>query len=81
MHDRLVRFVLKVAVPTAPEVWSRPRIHLIQLLLGWSNFDTSFDAICSKWAGALKVPLIEHGFLDFRNTTNEVIKTLGIYYC
>ena len=79
MHDRFVRFVFKVRVPTTPEVRRRIIVHLLQLFLGRTDFDTSFNAIRSEWARTLQVPFIVDGFLDFRDTTNEIIETLRVY--
>ena len=77
MHDWLVGLILKVAVPSAAEVWSWPRVHLIELLLGWANLDTGIDTVGGKWAGTLNVPLVEDSLLDFWLTTDKVIETLG----
>jgi hypothetical protein len=81
MHNRLVGFILEVAVPAALEVWSRPRLHLFQLLFSWTNLDTSIDAIGGKWSCALDVPFIENCFLNFRDTTNKVVETFGFCDC
>ena len=78
MHDRLVRLILKVAVPATLEMWSRPLFHLIQFFLGRAYLDAGFDAIGGEWARALKVPFIEDRFLDFRYTADKVVETLGV---
>ena len=36
-HLRLVGRILEVAVPAGAELWARPAVHLVELLLGWSN--------------------------------------------
>jgi hypothetical protein len=81
VHDWLVGLVLEIAVPTTLEVWSRPRLHLFQLLFSRANLDTSFDAISGKRSCALDVPFIENCFLNFRNTTDEVVETFGVCNC
>jgi hypothetical protein len=78
MHDWLVRFILEVAVPAALEVWSRPRLHLFQLLFSGANFDTSVNAIGGERPCALEVPFIKDCFLNFRDTTDEIVETFGI---
>lgn len=79
MHDWLVGLVLEVAVPSTAEVWSWPRVHLVEFLLSRANLDTSIDAIGGKWAGALDVPFIEDSLLDLWFTADEVVETFGAY--
>lgn len=79
MHDRLVGFIFEIRIPSAPKMRSRPAIHFFQLFFSRTDLDASFDAISGKWASTLEVPLIEDSFLDLGNTSNEVVKTLGIY--
>jgi hypothetical protein len=81
MHDWLVGFILEIAVPATLEVWSRPRLHLFQLLLSWTNLDTSVDAIGGERSCAFDIPLIKDCFLNFRDTTDEVIETFGFCNC
>jgi hypothetical protein len=81
MHDRLVGLVLEIAVPATLEVRSRPRLHLFQLLLSWTNFDTSVDAIGGERSCAFDIPFIKDSFLNFRHTTDEVIETFGFCNC
>ena len=78
MHDRLVRLILKVRIPTALEMRCRPVLHLSQLLLRRTDLYTRFNAISGEWSGTLQVPFIEDSFLDFRDTANEIIETLCI---
>ena len=44
-YSRLIRLVLEIVVPPAPELWVGPGVHLVKFLLGWSDFDAGFDAI------------------------------------
>jgi hypothetical protein len=78
MHDRLVRFILKVAVPTTLEMWGRPLLHLREFLLGRTNFDTSLNAIGGKWSSTLEIPFVEDRFLDFWDTADEVVEALSV---
>ena len=78
MHDRLVRLVLEVAIPATLEMWSRPLLHLLELLLRRPDLNASLDAIGGQWSSAFEVPLIEDSFLDFWNTADEVIEALGV---
>ncbi len=80
MHNRFVRFVLKVAVPTTLKVWSRPLLHLLQFLLSRPNLDTSFNSISCERASALDVPFVEDCFLDFWDSADEVVEALGVYF-
>jgi hypothetical protein len=79
MHDRFVRLILKVRIPTTLEMWCRPVLHLSQLLLCRPDLDTRINAISGEWSGTLKVPFVEDSFLDFRDTADEIIETLRIY--
>jgi hypothetical protein len=78
VHNWLVGFILEVTVPAALEVWSRPLLHLLQFLLGGTNLDTGIDSIGCKRSSAFDIPLVEYGLLNFRNTSDEVIETLGV---
>lgn len=78
MHNWLVGFVLEVAVPTTSELWSRPIIHFVQLRFSRPDLYSGLDAVGGKWTGSLKVPFIKDGLLNFRNTTDKVIKTFGV---
>jgi hypothetical protein len=78
MHDRLVRFILKVAVPTTLEMWGRPPLHLREFLLGRTNFDTSLNAIGGKRSSTLEIPFVEDRFLDFWDTADEVVEALSV---
>jgi hypothetical protein len=77
MHNRLVRFILEIAVPTTSEVWCRPSLHLSKLILSWANLHTCIDAIRSKGTSTLDVPFVKDLLLNFWNTTDEVVKTLS----
>jgi hypothetical protein len=78
MHDRLVRFVFEVRVPTALEVWRGPFLHFLQLLLGWTDFNTSFNPISSQWTSTFEIPFIKDSFLDFWDASDEVVKTFCV---
>ena len=79
MHDRLVRLILKVRVPTTLKMGCRPVLHLSQLFLRRADLDTRFNAISGEWSGTLQVPFVEDSFLDFRDTADEIVETLRIY--
>ena len=77
MHHRLIRLILEVAVPSRPELWTRPRVHLLQLLFCWSNLYTRLNTIGSKWTGSIEIPLVEDLLLNFRIATYEIVE--GLY--
>jgi hypothetical protein len=77
MHNGLIGLILEIAVPTTPEMWGRPGIHLSEFLLSWTNFHTCVDAIGSQRTCALNIPLIKNFLLHFRYATNKVIETLS----
>jgi len=81
MHDRFVRLILEIALPTAIEVWGWPALKFFQLLCRGTNFDTSFDSIGCQRTSTFQVPFVKDCFLNFGNTTHKVIKTLGVYKC
>ena len=78
MHNRLVRLILKVAIPPTLKVWRRPFLHLSQFLLSRTNLDTGVNAIGSQWSRAFDVPLIKDRFLDFWDAADEVVEALRI---
>ena len=78
IHDWLVGLVLEVAVPAGPELWARPRVHHVQLLLSRPNLHTSVDAVGRQWASAVGVPLVEDLFLDLGVTSDKVIEGLDV---
>lgn len=78
VHHWLVRFILEVAVPSTSEMRGWPRVHLLQFLLSRANLHTSVNAIGSKWASALEVPLIKDSLLNFRHASSEVVETLSV---
>jgi len=79
VHNRFVRLVLEIAIPTTLEVWRRPAFNLLQLLCGRTNLDTSVNSVSCQRAGTLQVPFIKDCLLDFGNTAYEVVKTLGVW--
>jgi hypothetical protein len=60
MHNRLVRLVLEVRLPTLGEVRRRPPLKVLELLLGRSDLDTSLNAVCSKRPSTLLMPFIKY---------------------
>lgn len=78
VHHWFVGLVFEITVPTASKVWSRPRIHFIEFFLGWPNFNSSLDSICSQWTCSFEIPFVEDSLLDFRDTSGEVVKTFGV---
>jgi hypothetical protein len=74
MHDRLVRLVLEVAVPTRAEFVHWPRVHLLELLLRGANLDTGFDAVGGKRTSAIDVPLLEDLVLRLLIAADEVVE-------
>lgn len=81
MHDWLVRLIFEIAVPTTSKMRGRPAIHLLQFFLSRTDLDASFNAVGSEWSSALEVPLIKDSFLNFRNASDEIVETLGVYVC
>lgn len=79
MHDRLVRFVLEVALPAISELMRWPALHLFEFFICWADLDTSINAVGGKRAGAFEVPFVEHLLLDFGDATDEVVEALGFY--
>lgn len=78
VHNGLVGLVLEVAVPSTAEFWARPFVHHGKLFLSGADLNTSFDAVGGKGPGAVDIPLLEHGLLDFRISTHEVVKRLDM---
>lgn len=74
MHNRLVRLVLEIGVPSLPEY----RTHLFQLLFCGANLDASINTVCSKRACAICVPLVKYFFLHLRVTPQEVVEGVGV---
>ena len=78
VHDWLIRLVLEVRVPTRPELWARPAVHLLELLFGRTDLDTSINTIGCERTCAVDVPLVEDLFLSLLVTTNEVVEALDV---
>lgn len=74
VHDRLVRLLLEVAVPARAELWVWPRVHLVKLLFGWSDLDTSFDTVGGQWTSTIDVPLVVYLLLGLFIAANEIVK-------
>jgi hypothetical protein len=81
MHDRLVRFIFEVLVPSTlgDKLGRGPLRHLIQLRLGWSGLHARLDTICCKRTGAFEVPLVEDPPLGLGIASSEVIKRLSVW--
>jgi hypothetical protein len=77
MHHRLIGLILEIAVPSRPEMWSWPTIHLLEFFLGWSDLDTGIDAVGGEGPCSFEVPFIEDSLLDFWNTACEVVETFS----
>lgn len=78
MHNWLVGLVFEVAVPSGPELVAWPAVHLSQLLLGWADLHTSFNAVGGQRSSAVGIPLLEHRLLNLGITSDKVIKGLDI---
>ena len=79
VHNRLIRFILKVAVPARAELRSRPAIHLTQLFLSRPDLDTSIDAIGCQRACTVDVPLLKYLGLHLWVTSHKVIEGLDVW--
>jgi hypothetical protein len=78
MHDGLIRFVLEVAVPARAELRAWPAVHHLQLLLGRTDLDTSFDTVGGERTSAIDVPLVEDPFLRRWVAASKVVETLDM---
>jgi len=78
VHDGLVGLVLEVRVPTRAELRARPAVHLLELLLGWANLDTSIDTVGGERTSSVDLPLLEDLLLDLWVATDKVIKGLDV---
>lgn len=81
MHDWLVWLVLEVAVPAGAELFAWPAVHHLQLFLGRSNLDTSFDTVGCEWACAVDVPLLEDLLLYLGVASHEVVERFDMRLC
>jgi hypothetical protein len=77
MHNRFIFLLFKITIPPTPKPLRWPAIHLLQLLLCRSHLDSRIDTIGSEGTGTFDVPFVEDGFLDFRNTSHEVVEGFG----
>jgi len=78
VHDWLVGLVLEVRVPTRAELWARPAVHLVELLLGRADLDTSIDAVGCERTGTVDVPLVEDLLLSLLVATDKVVEALDM---
>lgn len=60
VHHWLVGLVLEVGFPALFEVGGGPGFKLLELGGSWANLDACFDAVRSKGAGSLNVPLLKN---------------------
>jgi hypothetical protein len=81
VHDWLVWLVFEVAIPTRPELWTRPLIHHLELFLSWTNLDSSLNAVGRKRSGSIDIPLLEDALLNCWVTTSEVVEGLDMWLC
>lgn len=79
VHDRLIRLVFEIAVPTGTELWAVIVVHLLELLLRRTDLNTGINTVRGKWSGAVEVPLVEYLLLHTRSITDEVIEALGAW--
>lgn len=77
MHHWFVGLILEIAVPSGPEMGSRPTIHLFEFFLGRSDLDTGIDAVGSEWTCSFEIPFVKDFLLDFWDTAGKVIETFG----
>ena len=75
MHYRLIRLVLKVAVPARTELL---HIILLQLFFSGPDLHTSFNTISGQRPGPGLIPLIVDSLLEIGITSNKVIKALDV---
>jgi hypothetical protein len=80
VHNGLIRLMLEIAVPPAPELFARPAVHHVQLLFRRPYLDTCLDTVCCKRAGAVDIPLLEDSFLYFGVTPHEVVEGLDVWF-
>lgn len=78
VHDRLVRLVLEVRVPSRAELRAGPAVHLSELIFGWADLDPSLDTVSRKRASAVDIPLVENFLLGLLVSANEVVETLDV---
>lgn len=81
VHHRLVWFVFEVRIPPTSKLRSWPFLHILKFLLRGSKLDSSIDAVGCQWTGPLYIPFLEHLFLDFRISSDEVIEGLHLWLC
>ena len=78
MHDRLVRLVFEVAVPSRFERTERSLFNLLDFFLCGPKLDAGFNTVGGERASAISVPLGKDLLLDCRVSTDEVVKGLAI---
>jgi hypothetical protein len=81
VHNRLVRLVLEVRVPTGAELLARPAVHHVELLLGRPDLNTSLDTVGGQWTSTVDVPLLEDLLLDLGVAAYKVVERLDVRLC
>jgi hypothetical protein len=81
MHNRLIRLILKIAIPPSPKFLARPAIHHIELFLRRPDLDTGFNAVGGERTRAVDVPLLEDLFLDFGVAADEIVEGFDVGFC
>lgn len=81
VHHWLIWFVLEVRIPPTTKLRGWPLLHILKFLFRGSNLDSSINAVGCQWTGALDIPFLEHLFLDFRISSNEIIEGLHLWLC
>jgi hypothetical protein len=81
MHNRLVRLILEVTIPSAAKLLARPAIHHVELFLRRPDLDAGFDAVGGEGPRAVDVPLLEDLFLHFGVTAHKVVEGFDVWFC
>jgi hypothetical protein len=80
VHNRLVRLVLEVRVPTRAELLAGPAVHHRKFLFCRPDLHTSFDTVGGERTGAVDVPLLKDLFLDFGVAADKVIEGFDVWF-
>jgi hypothetical protein len=76
VHDGLVGLVLEVAIPSGSELWEWPTVHFPEFLLRRADLDAGLNAVGSKRASAVDLPLLEDPGLGRWVAAGEVVERL-----
>jgi len=80
MHNRLIRLILKIALPPTPKLMTRPTINLPQLLLRRPNLDTRLNPIRRQRSRPIDIPLVEHRLLGLWVASHKVVEGLDVWF-